>query len=237
MPWRSTKLMRLRRVAFREDSVTPHACGPSWRRAARDGAWYSGRINASYRAASGSANPAMLVTWVNSTKTNRCRIYYQARTRSCSPCCLSRCCAAGRTRARSGARSWKSERLQESRRDRYLPSPPGAALGEVLREGTQRGRRPVMRIERCVRFPPSPRRWVKADVPATAPQSRGWYAGSASLQCRSHSSGVRHEEKMRPGRDHDVAFAMIATREITKRHSSDDVAPAGTARWARTFAF
>jgi hypothetical protein len=41
---------------------------------ARDGAWYSGRINASYRAASGSANPAMLVTGVNSTKTNCCRI-------------------------------------------------------------------------------------------------------------------------------------------------------------------
>jgi hypothetical protein len=65
-------------------------------------------------------------------------------------------------------------------------------------------------------------------------------AGMAvSLRCNAvhHSSSVRHEEKMSSGRDHDVAFAMIATREITKRHSSDDVAPAGTAATDDTFAF
>jgi hypothetical protein len=40
---------------------------------------------------------------------------------------LLRC---GRTRPRSGARSWNSERLQESRLDRYLdPSPPERRLG------------------------------------------------------------------------------------------------------------
>jgi hypothetical protein len=58
------------------------------------------------------------------------------------------------------------------------------------------------------------------------------------LRCNAvHIARACGTKKNAPDRDHDVAFAMIATREITKRHSSDDVAPAGTAATDGTFAF